>query len=348
MAAERDRRSGVAWPMVRPRVMSRMHWAFFLAAALLAPAAQGATASFSWDDDVFMARDHGYTSGLRLAYVGDDSAKECVAGHGLRCGVTRLVARLPGMQGKPHQAPLLALKQVMMTPRDVRRPDANFNDLPYVGYTSVEAGLFRWDERELTGYGARLGLVGPGSGAGWLQRHAHHLVHDHAPSGWHNQLGQNLTGGVFATWLRRTPERQWGHGRRLVVAYGGTINAGSWESDLRAQVFVRLGRNLAQNVIPDYRSNGNDASLVGLAPGRGSGWEVFFGLEGRYNAYAYTSHHAGPYDVGLRRLTAGAMVGASWSFALGPTVVFLLQHATSPLRKGGSHSFGTVALMWQL
>lgn len=324
-----------------------MHWALFLAAALLAPVAQGATASFSWDDDIFVDRDYGYTSGLRLAYVGDDSAT-CSAGHGLRCSTTRLAAHLPGMRDKPHQVPLLALKQIMMTPHNVRRADANFNDLPYVGYTSLEASLFRWDARELVGYGARLGLVGPGSGAGWVQRHAHQLVRSHAPNGWSNQLGQDVTGGVFGTWLRRTPQRKWGRNSRLMVAYGGTVNLGSWQSYARAQVFVRLGRNLAPNFIPDYRSNGNDAALVALAPGHGSGWELFAGLEGRYNAYEYVSHHSGPYDVGLRRLTAGAMVGASWSFARGPTVVFLLQHATSPLRKGGSRSFGTVALMWQL
>lgn len=303
--------------------MLRMHWVLFLTAALLAPVAQGATASFSWDDDAFLARDHGYTSGLRLAYVGDGDAM-CAAGHSLRCGTMQRVARLPGMRGKPHQAWLLALQQTMLTPRDIRRADANFNDLPYVGHASLQAGLFRWDEQELVGYGARLGLVGPGSGAGWLQRRAHHLVHDHAPNGWSNQLGQDLTGGVFATWLRRTPGRQLGHGRRLVLAYGGMINAGTWQSNLRAQVFIRLGRNLAHNFIPDYRSDGNAASLVGLAPGHGSGWEVFLGLEGRYNAHDYTSHHAGPYNVGLRRVSGGTIVGASWSFSHGPTLTFLL------------------------
>ena len=189
--------------------MPYMHWAVFLAAALLAPVTQAATASYSWDDDVFMAPGHGYTSGLRLAYVGEDNTA-CPSGHVLQCGTTRLAARLPGMRDKPHQVRLVALKQVMMTPRDVRRPDANFNDLPYVGYTSLEASVFRWDARDLVGYGARLGLVGPGSGAGWVQRHAHQLVHDHKPNGWSNQLGQDVTGGVFGTWLRRMPQRKWG------------------------------------------------------------------------------------------------------------------------------------------
>ena len=328
--------------------MLHIRWILVLAFMALVPVAQGGTLSLSWDDDVFVGRDYGYTSGLRLAYVGDDDRGACASSTGLRCGTARLMARLPGMRDKPHQAGLLALKQIMMTPRDLRRADANFNDLPYVGYTSVEASLFRWDDRELVGYGARLGIVGAGSGAGWLQRHVHRIAHDHAPAGWSNQLGQDVTGGVFATWLRRTPERKLAHGRRLVVAYGGTINAGSWQSYARAQVFVRYGRNLAQNFIPDYRSNGNDASLVGLTPGHGSGWDVFLGLEGRYNAYEDASHRSGPYHVGRRHVSGGAIAGASWSFAHGPTVVFLLQHAASPLRKGGPRSFGTIGLIWRI
>ena len=324
--------------------MSYLRFALMLAAVVLMPGAQAETISVSWDDDFFVDRDYGYTSGLRVAYV-SDTHSDCAMSTSLTCATTDLMSGLPGVRPLSQHALLFALKQIMMTPRNVRRAEADFSDLPYVGYASVEAALFSWDQEQLVGYGVRLGVVGPDSGAGWVQRHVHRLTHDHYPAGWSNQLGQNLTGGVYATYLRRGPQWRMAQDRRLALAYGATVNAGSWQSYARVQGFVRYGRNLAPNFIPDYRSNGNDASLVGMATS-GSGWELFLGLQGRYNAYEYVHKHADRYDVGLRHFSAGVMAGASWRFEHGPTLTLLLQHASSPLRKGGSRSFGTLALAW--
>lgn len=342
-------RRTAAMPTCRHFVARPTGWRFLLLAtlALACAGVQAGTLGLSWDDDGFFGRDYGYTAGWRLSYV-TDRHDDCASDPGAVCTAAALATALPGMGRQDHHAGTISLRQVMLTPRNLQRVTPDFGDLPYVGYASIELGLYDWNQRSLTGYGLRLGVVGPASGAGWLQRLVHRTLHVHYPAGWGNQLGQDPMAGLFATHFERGPGSRLAGGREWQMVYGGTLDAGTFETDADAQVFLRFGRNLAGNFAPDYRALSGPTGLVGLDGNTSTGWEVFVGLDGRYNAHTYASSRSGAYDVRRQPWTAGVLAGASLRMANGTVFALTLQRAKSPLSRGGALNFGTLSVSWPL
>src|SRR5690606_35586276 len=98
--------------------------------------------------------------------------------------------------------------------------------------------------------------------------------------------------------------------------------------------FVRAGRNLAGNILPDYTGTGSSASLAGLAPVQGYGWSVFAGLRAEgvaWNYLEYEGRRAG-YAVETEDLVGAGMAGASLQYGR-LTTVLSFYHSTSYTRE---------------
>lgn len=319
-----------------------------LAGVLLSASSTAGILGFSWDNDLFVGQDGNYTNGLRFSYVGDNH-DHCDTEQGLTCAVTRLAAPLPGVavSGQRH-ALTISLQQLMITPDDISRKTPDYHDLPYVGYSNLELGLFSWDDDNLVGFGFRAGIVGPDSGAEESQKLAHRITGSQQPEGWDNQLGQDFIGGVFATYVRRALQHTTASGYQTEVGYGGSVDANNFDSGAEVGAFIRFGRNLPGNFLPDYAGVGTVGSLIGLFDQPGSGWEVFLGASGHYNAYSYIEDKSGPYDVERRDFSGGVIAGFGVRTAGGFSATMTLQTSSSPLREGGPLNFGNMSFMWRI
>ena len=148
-------------------------WMFSLGLLMAAPAEAGLW-NVAWDNDLFTGTDRGYTNGLRLSWLStaaerNDTCRLCLA-----AGVRDGVSWLPGI-GNPDSDHALAvsIQQSMVTPEDIKTEAPQFNDIPYVGYLSMEAGIYAWNRTRMTGYGLSVGVVGPDSGAQRAQEWVH-------------------------------------------------------------------------------------------------------------------------------------------------------------------------------
>ena len=319
-----------------------------LAASLGCALTQANTFGFSWDNDAFLGQDKNYTNGVRFSWVGNGQS-DCQANGGLTCGVARALDPLPGVSASDERHALtVSLQQIMITPSDISRTTPDYNDLPYVGYSNLEVGLFSWDRKNLFGYGVRAGIVGPDSGAEQSQKFVHKVVGANEPQGWDDQLGHDAIGGVYflhAHRLFRTTNDA-GYQTELGAAWG--IDANNFDGGAQVGGFIRFGRNLPGNFIPDYAGLGTAGSLVGLFDNPGFGWEVFFGLSGQYVGYSYLEEHAGRYDIEASDAIGAVITGfgvRSGEFSFTMTV----QTSTSPVRDNNDPlSFGNMSFMWAI
>ncbi|MFT0138514.1 lipid A deacylase LpxR family protein [Alcanivoracaceae bacterium MT1] len=305
------------------------------------------TFGFAWDNDLFVGLDKNYTNGLRISWVGDGHGK-CDDNGGATCAVARALDPLPGVSAADERHALtVSLEQIMVTPDDIERSTPDYSDVPYVGYSNLELGLFSWDTHNLYGYGIRGGVVGPGSGAEESQKIVHKVTGSTRPRGWDNQLGPDLIGGVYFLHAHRFLKREYDSGYQLELGGAWGVDVNNFDGNAQSGGFIRFGRNLPGNFIPDYAGIGTAGSLVGLFDNPGFGWELFLGSSVQYNGYSYIERKGGDYNIDKEDWTVTLIGGAGvrndrFSFTM------TLQHSTSPIRDSDPISFGNMSFMWAI
>ncbi|WP_290523625.1 lipid A deacylase LpxR family protein [Alcanivorax sp.] len=312
--------------------------------------ASASTLGFAWDNDLFVGEDGGYTNGVRFSWVGN-AHDECdgQSDHGLTCGLARVINPLPGvrLEGQNH-ALAVGLEQTMVTPSDITRTTPDYDDVPYVGYSNIELGMFSWSEEYLVGYGVRLGVTGPDSGAEQSQKVIHKITGSEAPKGWDNQLGPDVIGGLIAVFADRIFRLDHSNGLQTDMGYSAMLDANNFLGTAGISSFVRFGRNLPGNFTPDYAGVGSSSSQVGLFDHDGTGWEIFLGASAEYIGYFYLEEKTDRYNLETRDGTLGVVVGSgvhldNFSFTL------TLQGSQSPLRNSDDLlSFGNMSFMWKI
>ena len=323
---------------------------FFLLLVCLSSLSSASTLGFSWDNDLFVGEDGRYTNGVRFSWVGDAHSQcENNDDDGLTCGLARVVAPLPGIRLNDQKHALaVGLEQTMVTPSDITREMPDYDDVPYVGYSNLELGMFSWDHDYLVGYGIRLGVTGPDSGAEQSQKVIHKITGSEQPRGWDNQLGPDVIGGVIAVFANRLFRHDHDNGLQTDMGYAAMLDANNFLGTAGMSTFVRFGKNLPENFTPDYAGVGTSSSLVGLFDHNGTGWEVFLGASAEYIGYFYLEEETDLYDLESRDGTLGVVVGSglhldNFSFTL------TLQGSQSPLRNSDDLlSFGNMSFMWKL
>lgn len=304
---------------------------------------QAATLGFSIDNDFFTGQDSHYTNGVRLAWLSD--AKQGDSGCAWRSGL----CALPGISGDGYQqAWSIALQQIMVTPSNIERETPDYSDLPYVGFSQLDIGVYGWNQSTLTGYGFRLGVIGKESGAARTQEAAHKLIGSKVPQGWDNQLGPATVGGVYAYQSRRLINRSLGqgYGWTLDLAYGLDIN--NFVGAARTAVFFTFGHHALQHFIPDFTGLSTSGAMVASSDvQKTEGWAVFSGLLGSYEGYNYIVRHApDAYGLTIHHWPVSFLIGVSrrWHSV---QAVFTLRASNSKLENENAPlSYGNFTLLW--
>lgn len=239
----------------------------------LAGAAEPATWSLIWENDVFGGTDRNYTNGLRASYVSpevpaDGSIHRAIAGWLLAAGAGDEVR-----YG-------VAVGQSIFTPEDVTATQPLPDQHPYAGWLYGEYALFAQDENSLRMAGLQVGLVGPGAGARFVQNGVHDLISSTDVRGWSNQLRNEV---AFALILERR-ERAWLArevlGQEFDVTPHWGLSLGTLRTQAKAGVMLRFGDDLQADYGPPRvrPALGGNGYFKG---GEGFGWYVFGGLEAR-------------------------------------------------------------------
>lgn len=287
--------------------------------------------ALSWDNDAAFGTDGAYSNGLRLSWLGNEfSALDCADCRAL--AVADRLRWLPGFALRSARHALnVNVEQLMITPHDIStapRP----GDFPYAGVLRLEVGLFSRQLHALTGYHLVAGVIGPNSGAGSLQHRVHAWGGANLPQGWDEQLGEDPVIGVAAVHSRLL--RQWGEldGLQTELSVNWRAQLDTFAVLGRAGAFLRVGRNLSGNQLPDHAGRGSAASLPGLFLFRDSGWSLFAGVATEATAWSYIAQHAPDHSFDPKRFVGEATLGAAAHTAR--------VHVSFTMRKTTSHTIG--------
>ncbi len=302
--------------------------------------------AFSLDNDFFVGMDRHYTNGLKIGWLSD--AQQAADG----CALATGLCALPGISGADKkQAWSLSLQQIMVTPENISRSVPDYSDLPYVGFTHVEWGLYSWDDQVLTGYGLRLGVVGEDSGAKQSQIVIHQLIGSDEPKGWDHQLGQDIIGGVYFLQSHHVLHHQTApaYAWDMHLAYGVDLN--NFIASAKAGVFISFGHHHTLRFLPDFTGLSNSAAMVGRVEGKDEdGWSIFAGLFGEYQAYSYVVEEAPSayYHLQAEPWLGNLMLGFShrWEKL---QLIFTLRGSNSLIKQDKAPlSFGNLTFLWSL
>lgn len=315
-----------------------------LLGCLLFTATQAATLSFSIDNDFFLGLDKHYTNGLKLAYLSDTRPNTAS-----QCGLPALFCHLPGLVSSQRQAWSVSIQQIMVTPSDITRTEVDHDDLPYAGFSHLDLGVHAWNDRVLTGYGLRLGVVGSLSGAEMSQKFIHKMIGSKQPEGWDRQLGNDVIGGIYAFQSRQMLRHETANHYRSTLHWVYGVDANNFNAAIRTGALVQWGHRLHPMFVPDFTGLSTGGAMIGAFdnPSR-TGWSLFGGLFGEYNAYSYLTQRApSAYQLNERRWVANAMIGVArrWDRL---HAFFTLRTGTSLLEnRNAGLTFGNVTLLWQ-
>ncbi|RBW51445.1 lipid A deacylase LpxR family protein [Marinobacter sp. F3R11] len=318
-----------------------------LLTVLLSACARADTFNISWDNDLLLGLDQGYTNGVRLSYLTSASSDAKSDSARVSRAVGEWFEAFPGVNPESQdQAVAFSLRQLMVTPADISREEPLLSDLPYAGYLALSSAVWSWDTETITGYGIHIGVVGPESGAAASQKWVHKLTGSEKPRGWDEQLGTDVVGGVQATHARKL----WRSGSKgeleNEIAWVGSATASSFLTSARVGAIWRLGKYLPVNFVPDYAGTSSTVGLPSALNDAGEGWSVFMGLGLEYIPYSYLKDNAAPYQFKESLLLGQAGIGATWQWQ--NLQAGLIIRATSGEEQSNkdSFSFGTLSLTW--
>ena len=148
------------------------------------------------ENDLFAGSDRGYTNGFKLVWL----SPEIGSGRG------RGLPFFASPQSRRYVS--VSIGQNIFTPQDIWRRNLIIDDRPYAGFTYGTVGFYARGPAVLDGFEAMIGIVGPASLGGNVQRFLHRTFGWTRPEGWSNQIKNELILGIGADrkWKVRKPD----------------------------------------------------------------------------------------------------------------------------------------------
>lgn len=197
--------------------------------------------TFTFENDVFVGDDDGFTNGTGLTY-----------GRGPFLSfdgqIPELLNRLTKniyIQSIPNRVHGVAymLFQTLQTPEDISIAEFQPDDLPYAGLMVLQTQLYSWDTNVADQLSLFLGLVGPAALGEEVQTNIHRAIGAEMPQGWDFQLKNEP---VFRLEARRVQKLYRNYGNHLGFDVLGlaTMGIGNLRTNAEASLAVRWGSSL--------------------------------------------------------------------------------------------------------
>lgn len=202
----------------------------------------------SLENDVWLNQDEGYTNGVQLMWITPELSQD------FRSSFLQQLARLnrkllgggdknPGADFKRLAG--LSLVQGIFTPDNLTETNLIPDDRPYAGLLYAALGLVKLGSGHEDSLGLALGVVGPLSLAGAVQRWLHRTYDWTYPAGWNNQLKNEPVLELWFNHLRTlVPLRVSFQGLQPLIKAGVGVQAGNLLVSASALVDLKLGFNL--------------------------------------------------------------------------------------------------------
>lgn len=236
--------------------------------------------TFTFQNDVFLNRDFGYTNGIGLTFGKGPFLS-------FTGNVNPLVDRLSRnlyirtMPNKVHGIANMFFQR-MQTPEDLTISTAQLEDFPYVGLLALQTTLYAYDRNQSDQFSSYLGVVGPAALADESQTLVHKIVGAEEPQGWDTQIDNELVFKLEAVRVKKIYRSQYAENRGFDVLGIGHLGLGTISSEALVGLAVRWGSNLdfshaTFSLQPDRQVNS-------LTLSASNNFFTFIGVQGGYFA----------------------------------------------------------------
>jgi hypothetical protein len=233
--------------------------------------------SFTFDNDIFVGTDDGYTNGLYLSWY--DTEENSRPKPGILASWMMWAMPDAGNRSPVTETAVRSIGQTMITPEDITLEDPPLppEDLPYAGLLFFSDSYVRAYRDRADRVSSVIGVVGEYSFAEQTQKFVHKITGSDEPKGWDTQLDDELVfqfglGSIWRSWV--SP------GGNADLLLGADAAIGTISSNLGAIAMIRYGegleRNFANTVMLGQRVSNPVSS--------NEGWYLFGGIGARYVA----------------------------------------------------------------
>ncbi|MBO6102344.1 MAG: lipid A deacylase LpxR family protein [Opitutales bacterium] len=245
-------------------------------------AAENAPSSVSlFVENDFKFSDRYYTNGIKLTYAdyGDDwwaSAAQFA------------VLRAVGLDSDQAWQ-TASIGQNMCVGYDITDPNPPLDDRPYAGWLYLSSGAHLVKKDSLDSLTVTLGIVGPQSYAGDVQRAFHDIIDDPDPQGWRNQI-KNEPGIVIAyCHAERLFEYAFSENFKSDFIGAAGANLGNVITEGRIKALFRIGFNLP-NSFSEKRIDYSSSADVYYFDPAAADWHLYLyaGATARFVGYDIT------------------------------------------------------------
>jgi lipid A 3-O-deacylase len=313
--------------------------------------AYAGTISFVLENDAFAYRDDRYTSGIRLGWLSDELQNNTTDGFQNTYGdlMQSAVEAIPFLtldDQRDHHAGM-SIYQMTFTPQDIKNTEPDYNDIPYAGYLTSSFFFIEWDEKSSDEYRFLLGLVGPNSGAGSIQKATHKILGNNYPEGWDNQLGNHLTVGIAYSHAEKSWKGSYDNGLDADWVNSLNLQLGNFYTGVSGGTVWRFGKNYPENFNVYYPGIMVENALISLKrDDTNLGWSFSAGLFADAIGYLYTIDSAKDYNIDKEIFSGSAVSSLSLYFS--NTEISYSMRVRTPLIKQSSHTmvFGALSILW--
>jgi lipid A 3-O-deacylase len=199
--------------------------------------------SVGFENDVLVGNDNHYTSGLSLGWT--TAELNTLGPKNVFSQVMGAFSFVPFLGKDSNQKYVnLSVVQEMYTPVDIASPIPPPGDQPYAGVLMADLNLLSKSVRSLHQVGFSGGVVGPASGAQWVQEKFHQWIGAEVPQGWDSQLGNELLLNVGYQYHRRIRPSVNSNGVDFDVSANGGASLGNYLTGANVGALFRFGRSL--------------------------------------------------------------------------------------------------------
>ncbi len=304
------------------------------------------------DNDLPFNSDDHYTSGVQFGWISEGYSGE------LNDSFTQnyiqslsSIVELVGVSfSERKRAGSISVQGMMITPNNLERTDAIYDDVPYMGTLSSAFSLLSWDSDDFDEYRFTIGVAGPNSGAEQLQKTVHKITGSIDPKGWDNQIGTRIIMQLEYVHGIKQYTGNFGDSKRFEWFNSYYADVGSFYCGAGVGSSVRYGENMPLN----FKSSsgllsGSKSDMVELEHKNSSfGWDVHGGVHLNFVGYLYLYEESKRLGYSFDRpnilpvLNAGATI-----YLKNFTASLDFFPSRSTVANPTSTSFARINLSWQ-
>ncbi len=232
------------------------------------------------ENDVFTGSDNNYTNGIGLTWVSKDIKSYAEDSPIRKWGQFWSFLPFVSDEGTKTYASW-SLVQEMHTPDDIKNPNPPLDDQPYAGILYVDNVLYARRDRWAHTWHLKLGVVGPASHAGDIQKDFHKAIGADEPQGWHTQFPNEPVINVGYTMAHLLAQGDFGDSTSWRLVPVATAGLGNYFTGAGFGLYGEIGWKLTDAMGGTaLRSGFNAASTVGAGPVDGWSVSISGGLAG--------------------------------------------------------------------